>query len=416
MVKPMERFDYLVIGGGVAGTTAAETIRGRNPSAAIAVVSDEPYPLYSRVLLPNYVKGAVSRERVFLRKGEDYAAKGIALLSGEVAERLEAGERTLHLASGRAIAFGKLLVATGGRPSRLGIPGEELPGVSRFHTIDDADRMLKLLAEARRAVVVGGGFIALEYLEILVNRGIPVTLVIPQPYFFSRFFDAAGGRLLHENFRRHSIEVITDDRLAVAEGEGRLAGVRLASGKALAADFLGIGVGLRRNMAWLGRNVLLTANSVSADEYLETSEPGIFAAGDITDFNDLVLGFRHTHGNWGNAFRQGERAGRNMAGADERQPYLGVTSYGIRNLGFSLALVGHASAGRGIETVARYDPGAPSYGRFFLRGERLVGAALINRPEDRSAITILIRDAVPLTAAGGVALADPSVDIAALVP
>ena len=411
----MEFYDYLVIGGGVAGTTAAETIRERDSKAGIAIVSDEPHPLYSRVLLPNYVKGLVNRERVFLRRREDYQAKDIIFLGGVAAQRLDTTGRVLHVSGGHSLSFGRLLVATGGRPRRLGIPGEELGGVSRFQTIVDADRMLELLPATRRALVVGGSFIALEYLEILAGRGVSTTLVIPQPYFFSRFFEPAASELLHENFRRHGIEIIANQRLQAIGGGTAVESVRLADGRAIQCDFVGLGIGLERNTAWSGSsNLKLSSAGIITDEFLETPVVGIFAAGDAADFYDLTLQFRHTHGNWGNSFRQGELAGRNMADPASREPYRSVTSYGIRNLGLSIALVGHVFGGPRITTVSRLDPAGPSYGRFFFSGQRLVGAALINRHEDRSAITTLIRDAVPFSAAMRGSLVKPTFDIASL--
>lgn len=411
-----ERYDYLIIGNGVAGTTAAETIRERDGAASIAIVSDEPHPLYSRVLLPNYVKGLVKREQVFLRKAEDYQAKNISLLTGETAEGLDMAAHTVSLTSGRTLGFSNLLIASGGRPRPIGIPGEDLPGVSRFQTIDDADRMIELLAGARRTVVAGGSFIALEYLEILVNRGIPVTLVIPHPYFFSRFFDEAGGELMQANFRKHGIEVVANDRLAAIEGNGAVEKVRLAGGRTLECDFVGAGIGLGRGVAWLGNGgVELTDEGVATDEFLRASAPGVYAAGDVADFQDVMLGFRHTHGNWGNAFRQGELAGRNMANPGNPEPYRSVTSYGIRNLGLAIALVGYVSGGPGITAVSRSDPAGASHARFFLRGNRLVGAALINRHDDRPAVTALIRDGTSLSGSAQAGLADLKFDIASLV-
>ena len=411
----MEHYDYLIIGNGVAGMTAAETIQARDASTSIAIVSDEPHPLYSRVLLPSYVKGTATREQMFLRKTADYASKNILLLGRETAAHLDASQRVLKLASGRQLRFEKLLIATGGRPQPLGLPGEEMHGVSRFQTIEDADAMREFLPTVRRAVVVGGGFIALEYLEILAERHIPATLILPHAHFFGRFMDAAGGRLLHENFERYGIAVVSSDRLSAIRGKETIRGIRTAAGRELEADFLGIGIGLLRNTAWLEASGLhVSAGGIVTDEFLETSVPGVFAAGDAADFYDVLLGFRHTHGNWGNAFRQGELAGRNMTAAASPEAYRSVTSYGIRNLGLQIALVGHVAGGPGIDAVSSVAPDG-KYGRFFLQGERLVGTALINRNEDRPAITKLIGEAIPVHAAARQNLEDPAFDIKTLV-
>lgn len=411
-----ERYDYLIIGNGIAGLTAAEAIRERDASASIAIISAESYPLYSRVLLPNYVKGLIKREQVFLRKSEDYDKRGIKLFMGESARHLDVSGRVVGLNSGRAMGFGKLLIATGGDAKELGIPGEALDGVSSFQTIEDADRMPELLSGAGRGVVIGGGFIALEFLEILVERGIKATLVIRQPYFFNRFLDAAGGEILAENFRRHGIDVIANDNLAAVEGGRRVTGVHLESGRSLDADFIGIGAGIRRNTGWLDNSgIEVVGGGVATDEYLETTASGIFAAGDVANFDDIILGLRHTHGNWGNAFYQGGCAARNMASSGEREPYRRVTSYGIRNLGLALALIGHTSGGKDVDAISRIDPSGNTYGRFFVREDRIVGAVLINRHDDRPAVVSLIESAKRVSDEARAGLLDFRVDIAALL-
>ncbi len=411
----MDHYDYLIIGNGVAGMSAAEAIRARDGAASIAMVSDEPHPLYSRVLLPSYVKGTATREQMFLRKTADYLSQNILLMAGESATHLDASGRILRLAGGRELGFQKMLIATGGRPQPLGMPGEGLEGVSRFQTIEDADAMRAVLPKVQRAVVVGGSFIALEYLEILAQRHIPTALVLPHQHFFGRFMDAAGGRFLRENFERYGIEVIASDRLSAIEGKETIQGIRTEAGRTREADFLGIGIGLSRDTGWLQSSGLnVSANGIVADEFLEASLPGIFAAGDTADFHDITLGFRHTHGNWGNAFRQGDLAGRNMAASESPEAYRSVTSYGIRNLGLQIALIGHVAGGPGIEAVSSVIPEG-GYARFFLQGDRLIGAALINRHEDRPAITKLIGEAVPLNAAARQNLGDPAFDIKTLV-
>lgn len=414
----MERFDYIIVGGGVAGVTAAETIREQEPSVSIAIVSDEPYPLYSRVLLPNYVKGLTAREQVFLRKHEDYAAKQISLLGGLVAERLDAAGRTLHLSGGGLLGFGKLLIATGGRPRPLGIPGEDFAGVSRFQTIEDAERMRERLPGATRAVVVGGGFIALEYLDILSRAGIPTALLLAESWFFSRFVDAAGGAFLHEHFRRNGIDpIVTNDELAEIRGGSSLSGIRTQHGQTIACNFLGIGIGLAPNVSWLaGSGVAFTPRGVAANEFLETAVLGVFAAGDIADIHDAANRQRMVGGTWGNAVLQGRVAGRNLAVASgRRKPYRNIPAYAIKCLGFFIACIGAAGEAPGVDALSRIGRGREWYERFFFRGDRLVGAVLINRPESQRAASMLIRDGAPLGAARA-RFAEEAFDMASVIP
>lgn len=409
----MEFCDYLVIGGGVAGTTAAETVREHDAARSIAIVSDEPHPLYSRILLPAYVKGEIERAQLFLRKPEDYAARRIDLITGEAAA-LDAGRRAVRLADGRALDFGKLLIAGGGRPRPLGVPGESMGGVARLQTIADADRARELLAEAKRAVVIGASFIALEFLEILRVRGIATALVFPGDHFFGRHLDEAGGRFLDERLGRAGASPIRSGQAPAAiEGAGAMARVRTSSGAELKADFVGVGVGLERSTAWLADSgVGLTARGVAADEYLETNVPGIFAAGDIADFNDILTGQRSIRGNWSNATLAGRAAGANMVRPEAKQAFAVVPTYGVRGMGLAIGLVGDTVGSTGTESVGRAEANGESFARFLFHGDRLVGAALINHSRQlRSRLAELIYDRRPLPSAARSRIADPSVDV-----
>ncbi len=408
------KYDYLIVGGGVAGVTAAEAIRGRDERASIAVVSSERELFYSRVMLPYYLRGQVSREKLFLRGTKDFAAKDIEFLADETVRRLSREENLVLLKSGRQIRFGKLLVATGGMPAKLRIPGHELRGVSRFQTLADAEEMLSLLADTKSAVVTGGGFITLEYLEILSRRKIPALLVIRGKHFFSRSLDSLGARLLHENFRANGIgPILVEDELAAVEGSARIRRVKTRRGRIIPCDFLAAGIGLRKSTAWLvGSGVATDVRGVKANEYLEASRPDIYAAGDVAVYTDVVLGRRHTHGNWTSSFLQGEIAGLNMAG--ERKAFQAVSHYTISNLGLLITFLGEATEKRGVETITRADPGEKRYERFFIRGGRIIGAVLINRPALKPAVTQVIQRRIPV-GEYRFQLRDPEFDLAKLL-
>lgn len=409
-----QRYDYLIVGGGIAGVTAAEAIRGKDARSSVAIVSTEPHLLYSRVMLPHYVKGQVSREKLFLRQPKDFAANNIEFLAGEPVRRLLSPGNRVLLKSGREVQFGKLLVASGGVPRQLRIPGHELRGVSRFQTLADADEMVALLADTRSAVVIGGGFIVLEYLEILSRRKIPAVLVMRGKHVFPRSLDSLGARLLHENFRVHGIgSILTRDELVALEGSARVRRVRTAEGRIIPCDFIGVGIGLRKSIAWLAKSGVETeVRGVKTNEYLEAARPGVFAAGDVAVYPDVVLERRHTHGNWTSSFLQGEIAGLNMAG--ERKAFTAISHYTISNLGFLITFVGEAREKRGVRTITRADLGQRRYERLFLRGDRIIGAVLINRPASKPIVTQLIGRYVPV----GDHLAelrDPGFDLAALL-
>ncbi len=406
-------YDYLMVGGGIAGVTAAEAIRSRDGRASIAIISSERELFYSRVMLPHYVRGEVKRERLFLRSEEDFAAKGIEFFAGESVRRLWPGENRVRLESGRELGFVKLLAATGGVPRNLRIPGHELRGVSRFQTLEDAEEMLSLLADTRSAVVTGGGFIALEYLEILSRRKIPTTLLIRGKHVFPRSLDLAGARLIEENFRANGIQpILSRDEPIALEGSSRLERVRTRQGRIIPCDFLAAGIGLRKSTAWLaGSGVQTEARGVRTNEYLETSRPGVYAAGDAAVYTDVVLQRRYSHGNWTNSFLQGEIAGLNMAGG--KKAFTTISHYTIANLGFLISFVGEATEKRGVLPITRADLSQKRYERLFLRGDRLVGAVLINRPASKPVIAQLIERRIPVGEYRS-RLSDPGFDLAKL--
>src|SRR3989344_3399890 len=229
-------YKYLIIGGGIAGVTAAETIRKDDPDSTVAIISRESQLLYSRVLLPNYVKGKIRRDQVFLRSVDDFEKKNINLLLGKEAIFLNIEKKEVKAKSGEIYSFDKLLIASGGSPRALNIPGENLAGVFRLQTIDDADGLVEFLPEARHVIVAGGGFIGLEFLEIAQIHKIPVTLIARGAYFFKDVLDQSGGELMNKNFERFGINFIFEDEALEFGGKERVSGLRTQKGLILEGD------------------------------------------------------------------------------------------------------------------------------------------------------------------------------------
>lgn len=408
----MQTYDYLIIGGGVSGVTAAEEIRGHDAGASVAIVSEESEPLYSRVLLPHYAKGRIKREQVFLRKLDDYAPRGIELLRGMRATALDPNARTITLASGEMLGFGKCILASGGIPRPLGIPGEELPGISRFQTLDDTDRMMQLLADATSGVVLGASFIALEYLEILTMRNIPTTLLFRGPYFFSGHIDEKGGEFFAANFRRHHITVFPGTGVREFLGEGRLREVMTTRDERIPANFFGAGIGVSKDQSWLrGAGIPASDAGVRVNECLETGVPGIFAAGDAAEIFDPATGRARSYGNWAQAVLSGSIAGANAVGKERMRCDI-FTSYSIQNLGLIIAFLGDMHLDDRTHAFSRTDPNGGWYECFAVREGRIVGVALVNRGSDRTAASRLIREGASIP--NPKVLTDPAFDIASL--
>src|SRR3989304_7769846 len=159
----MKSVDFLIVGGGVTGTTAAQTIRGLRPDSSVVILSDEPYELYSRILLTSYIRGEATQEQVFLKRNEWYQENRIDLVKGVSAQKLDANAHTVECANGDVYQYKKLLLALGARPIKLNVPGSELGNISYMWTIEDAEKIITDLKTAKRGVVIGGGFIGLGF-------------------------------------------------------------------------------------------------------------------------------------------------------------------------------------------------------------------------------------------------------------
>jgi len=400
-------YEYLIIGGGIAGVTAAETIRSRDAMGSIAVLSGEAHPLYSRVLLPGYLKGRMARERVFLRTADDYAAKRIDFYPGTHARAADAARREIKTADGRIFHFGKLLVACGGKVKPWEYEEKASPRAYRLQTIDDADRLLADFPDIRTPLVIGSSFIALEFIEIFLQHKIIPRVLAEADGFFHAFLDKEGSRILEQNFRRHGVSCAFGEKIIGCRREGAGYEITTSGAGAMRVDAFAIGIGIERNRDFLaGSGVAFGRRGIRINEYLEADAAGIWAAGDAAEYYDPVSGEYRTAGNWAHAVLQGMRAGLNMAG--DRAPFTHIPSYAITNCGMQIAVIGEcgvpanhgggAGPGEGLSALARRGGSDGEYTRLFVRGGAIVGAFLINRFQDRAALTDLIARRIDVSA------------------
>lgn len=381
----MAKYDYLIIGGGIAGVTAAETIRENDKDASIAIFSGEPHPLYSRVLLPSYLKRRISREQVFLRTVDDFTKKRIDLRLEQKVTGIDVNRKEIVLGSATA-GYDKLLIASGGKVTAWGTE-EEQRFLYRLQTIDDADRIAQALGTLTRPVVVGASFISLELLEIFTASGITPQLLARDTHFFQQFLDPAGGEILYNNFYSHGIAVQFNDEISEILVRGDSLLLNTKGLRRIECDSIAVGIGVERSIGFLkGSGIPIGERGVITNEFLETGKEGVYAAGDIAEFYDTLQEKHHVEGNWTNAFLHGKRAGLNMVG--KREVFQAVSSYSITNFGYHITVLGDTM---GIEdTIIRSDPARARYERLFLKDGRIVGAALINQFQDKSHVTKLI--------------------------
>jgi len=379
---------YVIIGGGITGTTAAEELRKIDADAEITIVSEEQHPLYSRVLLPHFIKEKIPRERVFLKKESWYEEKNIIWLRGERVEKLDPKNKFVQVTSGQEIEYDKLLIATGGD---VRVIGQDVRGVSYFRTLDDADHIVQLLQERKsdaHGVVYGGGFIACEYINIFEKYGMPATVAFRGDHFWSAVLDDESGKLINDRILQGGFALIPRATDMALEGEKELEAVSFGD-KRIPCSFLGVGIGMVRDDGWIREAGVEIEAGVRSNEFLETNVPDVFTAGDCAQFHDVIVDRPMFVGNWMNAMSQGRAVAKSMMG--ERTPFKLVSSYATNVLGLEIIFVGDAEKAAADEVIVRGSSAEGGVTQVFLRGGRVVGGTMVGRNADRTPITKLIQ-------------------------
>lgn len=373
-----KRFEYLVLGTGVAGTTAIETIREHDRVADLGVVGDEPHLMYYRPRLPGYVGGHVRLEQILERDAGWARARRLDLFQGRRVVGLDAERRLIALDDGRELGYGKLLVATGARPRRLGVPGEDLAGVGPLWSLADAEAIRGWLPAVRRAVTVGGGFIAGELVEALRVQGHAVTWLIRGPRWFAPFTDDVTGAMVAAECAELGIDLRTSAGVAAIDGDsGAVTAVRTDAGDVLPAELVTVSLGARWEMDWFARAGGRVGRGALTDEWLRTDLPDVWAAGDAADPLNPRTSARTKTFNVYIAGLHGRMAALGMLGRPEQLQRL--PWYGFRLLGLFFTFIGLVDAADpALTSWTLHDPAEKSYTRVFLRDGRVAGGLLVN--------------------------------------
>jgi 3-phenylpropionate/trans-cinnamate dioxygenase ferredoxin reductase subunit len=316
----MDSVPYVIIGGGLAGVAAADAIRRRDKTGRLVMIGAESHPPYDRVpLSKGYLLGEMEREQVFLRRANFYERNKVELRLGQAATALDLSARQVTLADGQQLGFEQLLLATGGRPRRLPLPGAELQGIYYLRNLEDSDAIRTALQGARRAVVIGGGFIGCEVATGLAHLGLETTVVELTPGVLSLVLDAETSGFMESFLRQQGVTVLTNTGAARFMGDqGRVQAVVTSTGTELAADLVTVGVGIAPNTELAATAGLTVDNGVVVNEYLEAA-PGVYAAGDMARYYSPLLGRHVRVEHYDVALQHGRVAAANMTG--ERRSY-----------------------------------------------------------------------------------------------
>lgn len=418
----MKSVDFLIVGGSAAGTTAAEVIRTLAPQATIMIVCDEDHEEYSRVLLPHYIRHKVNREQVFLKNPEWYQEEKIELVRGTKAMSLEPESHRVKVSNGEEYQYGKLLIAIGGYVNKFNVPGSDLGNILYMRTVEDADRIIELASKSKRAVVVGGGFIGLEFTSCFAMNGVrDVTVLVMEDYYWQGKLDQVSSKVLANTLGKNGIKILTNEEVdrfdprIREDDKGTVGVVKTKSGKTFEVDVVGVGIGIKSDLSWLEGSGIEINRAIVTNEYLETNLPDVYAAGDCAEFKDVIFNRQHIMGNWANATSQGSAVGKTMAHsaslrlrdrsdsrssgqAGQRTVFETASSYSINFFDGACTFIGVTDDKFADEVISRGSVGDGKMTRIFVKTidgvMRVVGATIINNPAEVSPLSLAVKNRI----------------------
>lgn len=383
---------HVIIGNGPAGVVAAETLRHADPACEILMVGSEDEPPYSRMAIPYLLEGNIDESGTYLRKTHDhFQAKRIDTRRGRVVS-VDTCARTLLFQDGTSTSYDRLLVASGSHPVRPPIPGIDRPQTQTCWTLEDARAIAALTKPGSRVLQLGAGFIGCIIMEALAARGVDLTVVEMGDRMVPRMMTQKAGNMIREWVESKGIRVRTSagvERIDDGTGDAPLS-VKLSTGESLPCDVVIVAAGVAPNMGFLEGSPVHVAKGVLVDERMQTSVPGIYAAGDVAEAPDLFTGAHLVSAIQPNAVDQARVAAINMAGGNTRMP--GVLAINVLDtLGLISTSFGQWWGGEGTQGVERVDEAGFRYISLQFRGDVLVGATSIGLTNHVGALRGLIQ-------------------------
>lgn len=403
----MNRFDVVIVGTGHGGTQAAIALRQLKFEGSIALVGREHELPYERPpLSKDYLAGGKPFERILIRPPAFWDMRDIVLMPGREIVSVDPHARRIASANGETIGYGQLIWAAGGDPRRLACDGGDLAGVHTVRSRADVDRMRAELGSTRRVVVVGGGYVGLEVAAVLAESGKQVIVLEALDRVLARVAGEALSRFYEAEHSAHGVEIRLGVTVASIEGtDGRVTGVRLASGEAVAADMVIVGIGIDPAVGPLLAAGASGGNGAYVDPHCRTSLDDIYAIGDCAAHENLyAAGARIRLESVQNAHDQATTAARHIVGQD--QPYAAVPWFWSNQYDLKLQTVG-LSAGHD-RTIFRGDPATRSFSVIYLRGDRVIGLDCVNAVKDYVQGRKLVESGARIE---GARMADPTLSL-----
>jgi 3-phenylpropionate/trans-cinnamate dioxygenase ferredoxin reductase component len=402
---------FVVVGAGLAGARAAATLREEGFDGRVVLVGAEAERPYERPpLSKDYLRGEADRSVIYVHEDPNYYAEhDIELRTGQAVTAIDPGTGEVEVDGGERLAYDKLLLAPGAEPRRLRVPGADLDGIHYLRTVDDSDALRARIEAGGTVVVVGAGWIGAEVAASARSKGCDVTVVEPLSVPLERVLGPELGAFYRDVHTEHGVRMLLGAGVEAFEGDGEVRRVRTSDGQVLECDWVVAGIGVQPRVALAERAGAAIGDGILVDAHLQTSVPGVFAAGDVASVEHPFFGSRVRVEHWETALEQGPAAARAMLGSAtpyDRIPYFYSDQYDV----------GMEYAGWAPEwdrVVFRGDPASREFIAFWLRDDRVIAGMNVNVWDVTDTIQRLIRSRQPTDLAQ---LTDPDVPLDELAP
>jgi NADPH-dependent 2,4-dienoyl-CoA reductase/sulfur reductase-like enzyme len=402
-----ERQSYVIVGNGIAGITAAETLREEDSSASITMITDDPFPVYYRPALKDYLAGRIQEPKLWARGTHFYEQRQIQMLKGRVVN-IFADQHVVQLQNGQRVGYSHLLLASGAHARTLSCPGVDLAGVTTLRTVGDYRRIISELNMVRHVVVSGSGVLALETVEVLRHRGHQVTHLIRHRQLWSEVLDQTASDLVLQQERRDGVDVRLQDEIAEIRGNERVEAVYTKQGVHIACEMVIIAIGIEPNLELAQQADIACGRGIKVNAAMTTSDPAIYAAGDVVETADTYSGRIRLLGQWYPAIQQARAAAYSMLNLlDTQHAFDASTFYNatfLYKLDFACAGLTNLRVKDGEEyqeSMAHYTPPLSKPSWWMKDGEGY--QEIVADPEPRVYRKVILKDGI---AVGMLALGD----------
>ena len=389
----------VIIGNSAAGLNAVKSIRKRDRSCPITLISAEKCNAYSPVLLTYYISNKIPRENLFIVDENFYRNYNVTTIFGQRAIEIDRSKQVVYLENGNNVQYDNLLIATGASAKKIGDYSDDIfSKIVKLRTIEDANKIKRLSNESKEIVVVGAGLVSLQIINAIYKEKVKITVLVGSKQILSKNIDAECADIIQEKIQSNSMISFEFKRnIEKIERKKDKLWITLNTGEALKADMLVAGKGVSPNIELAKNGAIKTNTGILIDDYLRTNYNNIYAAGDVSEGKNMITGKSDVVPNWINACEQGEVAGLNMLGHQEK--YKGSLNINITNMfDFTIASIGLSRPlDKNMEEIKLVDQERGIYRKFIIKDDMILGALLVGKIDDAGIIRSVVQNSVDIT-------------------